>query len=300
MRSERIHYVFSVVEAGSLRGAALQLGLAVSTVSQGIRALERELGTSLFVRDQGMKLTPRGGFLLPHLHRLLEAENDLLHAVRSLVGSVPTSLGTHFGYGANFVDQLDRCPVLANGKRVAVRYMAGDWRDLSNGLASGLSDLAIVIGPLSIDPSLAWEVLHRESVVAAVSKDCPVESIETTTLAELDSIGWAPIQRGLLDDVWLDRLTGVDERGGPPPWTDTPASSSPFELAAAVHAGQGVQTTIRPLADFVTHHGDFILEVCDIPPLAVRLAWRKGECDPCRDAVIAVILECGLAPTLGE
>jgi len=53
--------------------AATRLQLAQSPLSQTIRKLERELGVTLFDRStRSVALTPAGGALLPHAHRVFE------------------------------------------------------------------------------------------------------------------------------------------------------------------------------------------------------------------------------------
>lgn len=51
-------------------------------LSKQIRALERQLGAPLFVREpQGVRLTPAGTALLPHARRVLAAWDDAAAAV---------------------------------------------------------------------------------------------------------------------------------------------------------------------------------------------------------------------------
>ena len=59
----------ALVENGSITAASHVLGLAQSTVSEAIAALERELGTALIAHKRGshtVALTPAGQVLLPH------------------------------------------------------------------------------------------------------------------------------------------------------------------------------------------------------------------------------------------
>ena len=50
MKINHIRNVIAVVERGSLRGGARQLGLAQPAMSRSIRELEQELGVELFER----------------------------------------------------------------------------------------------------------------------------------------------------------------------------------------------------------------------------------------------------------
>ena len=58
---------------GSLRAAAMELGLTPSAVSHAIRKLEQTLGASLFARDKRVvQLTPEGEALMRHVGRAFE------------------------------------------------------------------------------------------------------------------------------------------------------------------------------------------------------------------------------------
>ena len=56
--ASRYQIVCMVVDRGSLKGAADELGYTQSAVSQAVKALERELGTTIIERGkQGVSLT---------------------------------------------------------------------------------------------------------------------------------------------------------------------------------------------------------------------------------------------------
>src|SRR5215207_119375 len=74
----------ALVEQGSVTAAAQSLGLAQSTVSESLSALERALGTPLFLRRRGMHelvLTDAGDALLPHAEEVLATINAAHAAV---------------------------------------------------------------------------------------------------------------------------------------------------------------------------------------------------------------------------
>jgi DNA-binding transcriptional LysR family regulator len=85
----RIHYFQLVARLGSIRQAALVLGIAPSSISRVIKQLEEELGTPLFERvRQRLKLTSAGELMLYHarvstaeLNRASEKINEL-HGLR--------------------------------------------------------------------------------------------------------------------------------------------------------------------------------------------------------------------------
>ncbi len=73
----------AIVEQGTVHGAARQIGLSQTGVTQRIRALERELGTTLFVRSRkGMFPTAEGEALVRWCQRVDDLEGELLTFVR--------------------------------------------------------------------------------------------------------------------------------------------------------------------------------------------------------------------------
>lgn len=69
--------LMSVIDSGSFEAAAQQLSLTPSALSQRIRALEIQLGTTLVIRSRPCRATPAGQRLLQHLRRVAEMEQDL-------------------------------------------------------------------------------------------------------------------------------------------------------------------------------------------------------------------------------
>ncbi|MFZ6846024.1 LysR family transcriptional regulator ArgP [Undibacterium sp. RuTC16W] len=69
--------LMSVIDSGSFEAAAQQLSLTPSALSQRIRALEIQLGSTLVIRSRPCRATPAGQRLLQHLRRVAEMEQDL-------------------------------------------------------------------------------------------------------------------------------------------------------------------------------------------------------------------------------
>lgn len=82
---EALRYVLAASRAGSLAGAARALGVDPATVSRRIGALERSLGTKLFLRPQGGRLVPTeaGGALLSAAARAEESIDEVKRSARA-------------------------------------------------------------------------------------------------------------------------------------------------------------------------------------------------------------------------
>ena len=69
--------LMSVIDSGSFEAAAQQLNLTPSALSQRVRALEIQLGTTLIIRSRPCRATTAGQRLLQHLRRVAEMEQDV-------------------------------------------------------------------------------------------------------------------------------------------------------------------------------------------------------------------------------
>lgn len=78
MELSQLRIFAAVAETGSFTKAAKKLYVSHSTTSRGIAALEEELGTALFERDNKISgLTEAGEKLLPLAREMLRKEEEI-------------------------------------------------------------------------------------------------------------------------------------------------------------------------------------------------------------------------------
>ena len=82
MDLKELDYIVTVADEGSISRAAEKLFMAQSSLSQAVRLIEQDLGTSVFVRTaRGVRPTRAGGAGISHARQILQQKR----AVRLLI-----------------------------------------------------------------------------------------------------------------------------------------------------------------------------------------------------------------------
>jgi DNA-binding transcriptional LysR family regulator len=85
MNLRQLHYFVTVAEESGVCRAAVRLHIAQPALTRQIRALERDLGTRLFVREKkGMRLTEAGRFLLKEARQMLSMSRHAFQMTQSV------------------------------------------------------------------------------------------------------------------------------------------------------------------------------------------------------------------------
>lgn len=176
MQLHQLQYFAAVADLRHFTRAAESVHVAQPSLSQQIRALERELGAELFHRARGhITLTDAGEALLPLARRILAdaetARREVQEVAQLRRGRV--RLGAPPSLCASLVpDVLRDFHRLYPGVDLVVHEDGS--QDLVRVLAAGELDLALIITPLPVQaPALATEELLREELVAVTAPTDP-------------------------------------------------------------------------------------------------------------------------------
>jgi DNA-binding transcriptional LysR family regulator len=200
MQLHQLHYFTAVADARHFTRAAEAVHVAQPSLSQQIRALERELGADLFHRARGhITLTDAGEVLLPLARRILADADTARREVQEVAqlrrGRV--RLGAPPSLCAAVVPDVLR-DFRARYPGVELQVHEDGSQDLVRVLADGALDLALVITPLPVQaPALTTaELLHEELVVVSSPEEpAPVRG-KTMRVADLRDRPLAMFRRG--------------------------------------------------------------------------------------------------------
>src|ERR1700756_4331526 len=86
MDERRVRYFLAVADEGSVTRAAQRLHVAQPSLSQALRAFERELGVQLFHRvGRGVRLSAAGEALIGPARQILRATDEARSAISGVV-----------------------------------------------------------------------------------------------------------------------------------------------------------------------------------------------------------------------
>ncbi|QMU70060.1 LysR family transcriptional regulator [Streptacidiphilus sp. P02-A3a] len=176
MQFQQLAYFLAVVDTRHFTRAAQQAHVAQPSLSQQIRALERELGADLFRRARGnITLTDAGEALLPLARRIVADADSARTQVQEVAGlrRGRVRLGATPSLCTSLLPQVLHA-YHREHPGISLHVQEGGSRDLVGELATGRLDLALLILPLqSHDPALATTELLTEELVLACALHAP-------------------------------------------------------------------------------------------------------------------------------
>ncbi|MER5998368.1 LysR family transcriptional regulator [Nonomuraea angiospora] len=259
-----VRYAMAIARAGSLRRAATALHIAQPTLSEQLRALEKEIGVELFSRSSsGVQLTEAGEAFLAQATVAVDAFDRAVAAARNRVTTA------RLGVADGLADVVARLLSQLQTSNLRVAPMGTAEQIVS--IADGTLQAGLGYAPGSLPRGVARMLVHRFSVRALLHRDHPLASYEALSLADLageplvmpesDAVAGA---RRFLEGFVRHRL---HPRLGPAAATHDLVINMVEEgagYALCVHEG----TTIPDTLAFVP-----IKE--DVPPLEVVFLWNR-------------------------
>jgi DNA-binding transcriptional LysR family regulator len=194
MELRQVRYFVAVAEELSFTRASARLRIAGPSLSQQIKALERDLGTRLFDRDRRtVTLTAAGAVLLPRAKELLDRADEWRRTAAGLARSEPVRLG-YVNWKPPDLEQL-----AAGTAQLLVDAWVLPSHAQAARVADGSIDLAICWLPTTTisEGSLQARLLGAD-LLYAVSPGpltTPVPARDTIVLIDADGTSWSSWNR---------------------------------------------------------------------------------------------------------
>ncbi|MFD1196253.1 LysR family transcriptional regulator [Seohaeicola saemankumensis] len=192
----QIRYVLAAAKHLNFTRAATECNVTQPALTKGIKALEEELGATLFHREgRRILLSEFGGSMLPHLQQIAD-EVDTARTIAQnfrLLEKVPVRLGVMSTLGhlrlARFLARFEKMH-----KGLELSVSEGSITDLTDRLNDGEIDIAIMTWTAPLAEAFRTHVLYAERYVVVF----PPEH----RLGKLNAVGL----RDLSGEPYVDRL----------------------------------------------------------------------------------------------
>lgn len=277
-----LRYFVAVAEHLHFTRAAEALFISQPALSKQIRALERQLRTSLFARDRrAVQLTPAGQALLVQARPLLAAWDQAVRdiAAVSMAQHATLVVGFSTGVGRGLVPVV-RARLAEHAPQAQLRMRQVPWDDPIGGLGSSgpnRTDAAFVWQPLPDPEPYQWLNVATEPRLLALPARHPLAARAEIDFAEvLDEPFLAlPPASGRLREFWLaqDARNGHRARIGA-------EISSTEETVEALAAGLGVCLVAAGNVNLIAREGVVIRPITGISPSQLIFAWRRTDDRP--------------------
>lgn len=269
--------------------ASRRLYMTQPGLSRLVRALETELGESLFHRStRSVKLTNAGEALLRPAKEFLDAHENALHRVarvgageagRVRIGFAGAS--SHLLIARLVKEVKERYP------GIIVELYSSNFADVGL-LKIAEGDFDLSLGRWSVVPAgLGTRVIRNESFVVAVPIWHPNASDGAVRFGDLlnERFIHLPHERG---SMISDRYFELTERYGVRHQAEQIAPDT-WTALALVSAGVGVTLTLSTVRENVQFPGVVFLDLIDeVETAQLSLAWKEGH----GNAAVDTVLRC--------
>ncbi|SFP27277.1 DNA-binding transcriptional regulator, LysR family [Oscillibacter sp. PC13] len=262
-----------VLETGSFTRAADLLGYSQSAVSQAVKGLERELGTTLVNRNKGgITPTADGESYLPYIRAISGAERTLDRKRQEMQGLENNTIriGTFTTVSRNLLPQLmQRFKALYPGVHFALQQ--GDYTSINQWVQEGIIDFGFTNRQTAA--GLTAQTLYQDEMVAVLPRGHALAARPQVLLRQLAEEPFILLDEGA-DSVPLNAFS---EQGLSPKIEYKVYDD--YSILAMVRQGLGVSVLYRlVLPGF--GEGVAVRPIREAPERTVALAWRSWETMP--------------------
>ncbi|MFK4082705.1 LysR family transcriptional regulator [Kribbella sp. NPDC020789] len=288
MELRQMRYFVAVAEELHFGRAAERLYISTPTLSQQIKQLEREIGTTLLIRhSRGVELNPAGQIFLARARETIQAAGLAVKDTRRAAGldEPVLRLGLLNGVPGWLPAALEQLAAERFGE-CTVTLEAGTTTDQVRMLAAGEIDLGLVRTPLTLPAATMSECLAEEELGVLMIASHPLASATELGVEELagQELIWIP--RAAAPEFHDDALQRL---GGGPRLSEITMSHSQLRSALLVRRAAislGSRRAATP---------DIVWRPLRGRPLIARYAaiWRTDSTNP---ILRAMTVSPGLTP----
>jgi len=224
MELRHLRYFLVVADEGHFTRAAERLGMQQPPLSQQIRALEQELGFSLFRRHpKGADLTPAGATFLAEARAILDNVDQAAVRGRRVANGSAGAIAVGFTSSAaahSLIPKIVRA-YRAAWPDVSIDFKEGNAAELTEAIAEGKLHLGFVRLPVGSPPGIVYQRLVEEEMLLVLptghalltGQDQGQDGLPLISLASLRDERFILVRRRGASGMYAN-LIGACERAG--------------------------------------------------------------------------------------
>ena len=174
-----------VIECGSFTKVAEEISYSQSAISQSVKSLEQELGTTLVTREKGgIRLTRDGQGYFPYLQEIYNAEQSLERKYSEMQGLENSliRIGTYTSISRYYLPLVMKA-FKEKYPTVKFELHQGDYQDIIQQVKNRQVDFGFTTP--SAASGLPIKTFYKQELVAILPADHPLADKKTVTLADL-------------------------------------------------------------------------------------------------------------------
>ncbi|MFG1922342.1 LysR family transcriptional regulator [Cryptosporangium sp. NPDC048952] len=293
MDRRQLEYFLAIVQTGGFTSASRRLRVAQPSLSQAIRALERDLGTPLFDRlGRGVGLTAAGEALVRPAKQVLRDFATARASVESVLGLT----GGRLDIVALTTLAVDPLAALigrfrAAHEQVDVRVTDPELDDAVTGMVlEGDCELGLAESPGVVE-GLDHLRLRDQEFFAVLPPGSAIDPAHPIEVAEL--AGWALVStpKGTAMRTLVDRELG---RCGAVPRIAVETTHR-AAIVPLVLAGAGATVLPPRLAEDAAAHGAVVVPTTPRLVHGAVMMWRNGQLSPAAKAFVDLAITRSLS-----
>ncbi len=200
MEFRQLKYFVGIAETGKFSETSKQMYISQSAVSQQIKALEEELGTELFIRNNhDVKLTDSGRELLPLARNVIKSMNECTDKINDLKGLLCGELNVGLTYTMEPYVRPAMIEFMKKYPNVQLNAHYKNLPELLKKLHDNDIDMMLSMMPTSPHEFCESEPLMDYTLCAIMRKQHPLAGKETLTFKDLSKQGLILPERGIRD-----------------------------------------------------------------------------------------------------
>lgn len=289
MELQQLRYVVAVAELSSFTQAAARCFVVQSALSHQVKALEKELGVTLFARtSRRVELTAAGHAFLPGARASLEAADRAGVEAAAATGQVRGQLTVGMIPTVTAVDVPGTLRAFRDAHpQVRISLQVAGSNEIAAQIAAGDTDVGLLGLPAGHEPSgVGWRQIGTDRLVAVVARDHPLAERaerDAATMADLAAHTFADFPVGSPGRAQSDLAfsAGGLERDVA---FEAMATEILLDLARA-----NLAVTLLPSRFVRPEPGLVVVPILDGPSRAEFLAWSGFNPSPAARALVEML-----------